>query len=302
MGRPTLTVSDRARGLFLGLATGHALGLGVDCPGSAEATVMRFPDPDGILRVDTNASPWGDHVALAALLAEELHRPEVSLQRLVEHWIAWWRHDGRGLDAHTAEALEHFAQHDAPAAPRDGDDGAGPLARTLPVALAMFRSPRNLVSGTYHTVLLTHADSSTAWAAVAVNVTVAQFLRGRRDFLPDVVEVLQANEASPDLLALVRRIPFIGRDELLVSEHSPAVACAERALWYAHHEVNFERGVSRVARDGPESATQAAVVGGVLGARDGEDAVPARWVNALPEPEMLRVLAKRLVALRPAAL
>lgn len=303
MGRPSLTLTDRARGLLLGLASGHALGLGIVHRTSGDPSIVPlYPDREEILRLDTEASPWGDHVALAALLSEELAQSEIDLSRLVEHWIAWWRRDGRGLDTHTADALEHFARHDAPAAPNAGGAGAAPLARTLPIALAMFRSPRNLVSGTYHTVLLTHADSDTAWAAVSVNVAVAQFMHGRRDFLPDVVDVLLANDASPDLLALVRRIPFIGRDELTPSGRSPAITCAEMALWCAHHEANLKNGVEWAAGHRGDAATAAAIVGGVLGARDGEEAIPARWVDSVAGVETLRGLAKRLVALRPAAL
>ena len=303
MGRPSLTLTDRARGLLLGLGSGHALGLTIENQALPQGT-LGSPSrvPGNLARLDTADSPWGDHVALAALLSEELVQPEIDLSRLVEHWIAWWRRDGRGLDSYTADALEHFAQHDAPAGPRPGGGGAGPLARTLPIALAMFRSPRNLVSGTYHTVLLTHPDSETAWAAVSVNVAVSQFMHGRRDVLPDVVDVLQANDASPDLLALVRRIPFIGRDELATSGHSPAVACAELALWCAHHETSLESGVAWVAAHGRDPAATAAVVGGVLGAREGEDAIPAQWIDAVAGVEALRGLAKRLVALRPAAL
>jgi ADP-ribosylglycohydrolase len=69
----------------------------------------------------------------------------------------------------------------------------------------------------------------------------------------------------------------------------------EIALWFAYHEPNLERGLVWLANAGGDTDTNAAVAGGLMGARDGESAVPARWVEALPEPERLRSLATRLV-------
>jgi ADP-ribosylglycohydrolase len=296
MARATLTTVDRARGLFLGLAAGHALGLD---SGSGAA-----PSPEGargtrsIRRQDTPESPWGAHVALAIGVAEELLEVEVDLRRLTGRWIAWWRRDGRSLDPETVEALDHLARHDAPLPDQAPGPGIGWVARALPMALATWQQPRNLVSGTYHTIRLATPDTEVAWAAVALNVTVGQFLAGRQDFLPEVIEALKANDASPGLLGLLRRIPFIGPDEWQPREAHPASACAEQVLWLGYHDPNLERAVLRAVDQPIVGETLGAAVGAVLGARDGEGAVPAAWVAALPDPETLRTLAKRLVAAR----
>jgi ADP-ribosylglycohydrolase len=292
MGRPPLSLADRARGLLLGLASGHALRLGAEGVRGPRAV-------DGVrdvVRADSPASPWGDDVALAALLAEELCQPEVDLHRLAERWITWWRQDGRGLDASTAAALEHLARHDAPVTVAPADDAA-PLARCLPLAVPACRQPRNLVSGTYHTVLLTHPDPRSAWAAVALNVAAASFLRDRRDFIPDVIEALLGNDAPPDLLGRVRRVPFIERAEA-GGGAAGAVAAAELVLWLAYHEPSLERALVWLVNREGGTATIAAAAGGLLGVRDGDQAIPVRWVEALPDPGYLRGLAKRLAAPR----
>jgi ADP-ribosylglycohydrolase len=69
----------------------------------------------------------------------------------------------------------------------------------------------------------------------------------------------------------------------------------EIALWFAYHEPNLERGLLWLANAGGDTDTNAAVAGGLMGARDGEPAVPERWVSALPHPDRLRTLATRLV-------
>ena len=296
MARSPLTSVDRARGLLLGLATGHALGLRPE--GQGPAGRPGSPGIRPIQRVDTPESPWGADVALALAVAEELLEAEVDLRRLTGRWIAWWRRDARGLDEETVVALDHLVQHDAPLPAAAPGPGIPWIARALPIALATWQQPRNLVSGTYHTIRLVTPDGEVAWAAVALNVAVGQLMQGRQDFLPEVIEALKANDASPGLLGLLRRIPFIRFDELHPREAHPAAASAEVVLWLAYHDPNLERAVLRAVDQPVAPESLGAAVGALLGARDGEEAVPGEWVNALHDPARLRALAKRLVAVR----
>lgn len=272
MARSALTVVDRARGAMLALAGAEALAHDRTGWGSGEA-------------------------ALAGLLAEELAESQVDLHRLAHRWLEWWRHDGEGLGSATADALAFLAAHDAPPPAAAGFPDPAPLARCLPLGLALAHAPRNLVSGTYHTVMLTHPDPVVAWSAVAVNVAAARFARGRRDFVADVVEVLSANDAPPDLIATARRIPLMRREDLRWSLMDPpdAVAAAELALWHADHEPVLERAVDRIVR-GAMAPVAAPLVAGLLGVRDGDAAVPAAWVARLADPDRRRQVAKRLVS------
>jgi ADP-ribosylglycohydrolase len=276
MARATLNPVDRARGVLLGLAGAEALARGETAWAAGEA-------------------------ALAALLAEELAGTRIDLHRLVHRWLDWWRRDGAGVDARTADALAFLAAHDAPAPPGPGAALGAPLARVLPVGVAFAGMPRNLVSGTYHIVYLTHPDPRTAWSAVAVNVAVARFAQGRRDFVADVIEVLRANDAPPDLIAVVRRVPLMRREDLRwwFAEERDAVAAAELGLWFGYHEPQLPRAVESVLAAG-DASVAAPLVGGMLGARDGEPALVPAWLNRLSGLDRWRQLGKGLVA-RPAA-
>lgn len=298
------TPASRARGALLGHAAGNALGLATEPLGTASAIAGRFPDGvTEIIRADTAGSPFGADVALAVILAEELLEPEVDLRRLAYRWVEWMRTDGRGIGEWTRIALAHIAQHDSPPAETGGRASNGAVSRCLPVALATSGSPRNLLAATVHTAALTHPDPRCVWSAVAVNVAAARFLQGKRDFVPDVVEALRNNDAPSELLDAVRRVPFERRDELQVggAGADDAVRCAEIALWFAFHEPSLERGLVWLAGAGGDTDTNAAVAGGLLGARDGETAVPERWVAALPAVDRLRELATRLARLAPAS-
>jgi ADP-ribosylglycohydrolase len=269
MARQIVTVADRARGGILGLAAGSGLVAG---PGLA------------------------GELALAGCVAEELLETAPDFHRLAGRWIAWWRQDGAGVSARTAAALDHLARFDAPAPPGPGTGEGVPLVRVLPMALAMSTQPRNLVSGTFHAVMLTHPDPHTAWSAVAVNVAAARFIQGRRDFVPDVIEALVANDAPTELLAAIRRLPFASREEVRPDRpvEGAAVATASAVLWVAHQEPVLERGVRWLAESAGEASVNAALGCSLLGLREGEQAIPAAWLAGLPQADRLRDLAKRL--------
>ncbi len=298
MAATPLSLSARARGALLGLAAGNALGVPAERLARPDAIRAAFPGGlRDILRADTPASPFDDDTAMALLLAEELLGGDVDLERLARRWIDWMDADGRGVGEWTRTALNHIRTHGSPPSGTGGRATNGAIMRALPVALAARGSPANLVAGTWHTAALTHPDDRCTWGAVAVNVAAAELLAGRRDFLADVLEVLRLNEAPPALLEAVRRVPVERREDLpIVGERAgDAVSCVEIALWSAWHEPNLERGLIWLVNAGGDSDTNAAVAGGLLGARDGEDAIPARWIAALPDVGRLRSIATRLV-------
>lgn len=296
---PPPDLPSRARGALLGLATGNALGVPTEFLHTAAAIAAAFPAglPD-IIRQDSADSPYDDDLALTVLLAEELLEPEVDLRRLALRWVEWAEQDGRGIGLWTRTALRHIRQHDSPPGSTGGQAGNGVLSRCLPVALRTFGTPPNLISGSYHTAVLTHPDERCGWGAVAINVAAACFLRGRRDFIGDVLEALTSNGAPAELCDAIRRVPLERREELPVAgpEAGYVVHGVETALWFAYHEPNLERGLQWLATAGGDTDTNAAVAGGLMGARDGERAVPLRWVAAVPGADRLRRLAEQLVA------
>ena len=292
------SLAERASGALLAHAAGNALGVPTEFLHTPDAILAEFPGGlRDIVRRDTPESPFDDDVAMALLLAEELLAGDVDLERLAGRWIQWLDTDGRGAGNWTRTALNHIRTHGSPPSGTGGRAPNGAVMRALPVALATRGSPRHLVAGSWHTAALTHPDDRCTWSAVAVNVAAAELLGGRRDFLADVIEVLRVNDAPPELLAAARRVPLERREELpILGERGwDAVSCAEIALWTAWHEPNLEQALIWLANAGGDTDTNAAVAGGLLGARDGEAAVPGRWIAALPEVDRLRSIARRLV-------
>lgn len=260
----------RAAGALLGLAEGRALALG--------------DAPDGGL-------------ALTWLLAEALADGRRDLRELAHRWVERHRDDPSAIDPETAAALVHLARHDAPPAQAAGQ-GSDAIVRCLPVALAAFDAPRTLVSATYHIAALTHPDPLVAWSAVALNVALARFLQGKRDFVPDVIEALRNNEVPPALLAAVRRVPLPAGAAPGSDGVGRALADVEAALRLAYHEPLAERGLASLAPLGAAAAARAGLAGALLGARDGVAAIPAARTSPI-DRDILGSLAARLVRVDP---
>ena len=288
----------RAQGALLGHAAGNALGVPSEFLQTAERIRERFPGGlTEVLRQDTPESPYDDDLALTLILAEELLEEEVDLRRLAHRWADWAERDGRGIGLWTMKALRHIRTHDAPPSTTGGQAGNGVVSRCLPLALRAAASPANLISGTYHTAMLTHPDERCGWGAVAVNLAAACFLQGRRDFIGEVLEVLRNNMAPEELMQAIRRVPLEQREDLPVCGPSAGyvVHAVEIGLWFAYHEPILERGLIWLAGAGGDTDTNAALAGGLMGIRDGEQAVPGRWLEAIPDVARIRHLANRLV-------
>lgn len=294
----TLDLSTRARGALLGHAAGNALGVPTEFLGTPQAIRERFSsEVRDVIRQDSTQSPYDDDVALTIILAEELLEPDIDLHRLATKWAEWADKDGRGVGVWTLRALRHIKTHDAPPGSTGGHAGNGVVSRCLPIALRMVGSLPNLISGSYHTAMLTHPDERCGWGAVAINLAAANFLQGRRDFVGEVLEVLRNNNAPEELRDAVGRVPLEKREDLPVNGPSAGyvIHAVEIALWFAYHEPNLERGLIWLANAGGDTDTNAAVAGGLMGARDGEAAVPVRWLAEIPDVERIRRLAEELI-------
>ncbi len=264
-------IAHRARGALLGQAVGAAL------------TPAGAVDP---------AAPGLAEVRLSRLLAEELLQPVIDIRRLALRWVEESERSLTGLEPWTRAALAHIRTHDGP--PGAVGPGVGPavVSRGVPLALRAMRSPANLVSGAYHLTTLTHPDEAAGWGAVAVCLAIATLVQGRRDFLPDVLEVLRNNAAPEPLMSALRQLPVVGKEELPPIADGP-VAGTTIALWFGYHEPDLARGLTGLAAD-PGRAPAASAAGALMGARDGDSAIPEAWRDRLADHEVLTTLADQL--------
>jgi len=244
----SLSLSTRASGLLLGQVGAAGLGQA----------------PAGALV----------RVALARILAEELLVPDPDLAVLARRWAAAVTPDAR-LDGGSHAGFAHLRETGVPRQSRPPAEAPTLPAHLLPVALLAFENPPTRVGLTWHLAALTHPDPESTWGAVAVNVAAARLLQGFRDFVPDVIEALRNNEAPALLLETVRRLPLLRRENInaLAGSASPAIGAACAALWAAHTEPRTSSALEWLEQLPAPLGSAAAAGAGLLGARDGIEAL-----------------------------
>jgi hypothetical protein len=171
------------------------------------------------------------------------------------------------------------------------------------VALLAFEKPQTVTSLTWHLAALTHPDPESTWGAVAVNVAASRLLQGYRDFVPDVIEALRNNEAPALLLETVRRLPLLRRETIdaVAASGSPAIGATCAALWAAHTEPRTTAALEWLEGLPAPLASAASAGAGLLGARDGIEALKIALGARTVDLNTVKRLADQLARIAPPA-
>lgn len=191
--------------------------------------------------------------------------------------------------------------------------GNGSLMRTAPLAIALRGDPDALVDAALRESMITHADPRCAIAcavfdrAIALVLDLAQTdprIRGR--WMQDAAKAAlapagdrlhalwreHAGTDADDHTAIDRAVEDVGQDLAAAFADEPGVytdalhvhrtagfvrVALRLAFWHAVHTPSWRDAVVDVASRGGDADTNAAIVGALLGARDGESALPAAW-------------------------
>ncbi len=190
--------------------------------------------------------------------------------------------------------------------------GNGSLMRTAPIgvffarALADDRLDR-VVEASVMDSIITHADPRCVLACAAFNAAIA---RGTTATRPDpAAQLAIARAAVPIAAARMRELWDDNADDLAMVDaavadlerdldvargETPDVARADLdlmrtagfvrvafrlAFWHLMHTPSWRDAVVDVASRGGDADTNAAIVGALLGARDGVSAIPRAWVD-----------------------
>jgi len=314
--------ADRIAGALLGVHAGDALGATLEF---SSWSAIREQYPYG-LRDIIGGGPFGwpaghatdDTDLTRAVLLAYLHADAGTdvVKSAAEHMLRWldgdWPGRERGsrprdIGGATLAGLERYRRCRDPraAGAGEGHAGNGSLMRCIPTALAVADRARR-ISESIEISAVTHDDERAVTACAAYNEIAAALVTDLPPGQCAAIGLATARELGSDevaaaiaagqvlSLALISGsgdIPFAGAASGYVLDSlSLAVAAVldERPL----AEVLVD-----VARIGSDSDTNAAIAGGLLGARDGSTAIPGRWTTVLQfaaEFTMAgRVLARR---------
>src|SRR5512144_3198093 len=299
------SLRDRYRGTLLGLAVGNALGLPVEFMTAAE---IRKHHPRGVreIRPEEMNLPWDDDLAQAVILAEAiLEHDTLGHDDLAVRLLEWFESNGRGMGAQTRSVLQALKRGMLPSEAakhvweRHGGTpaGNGAVMRCPPIAMRWPRDTERLYRETEASARVTHHDPRCVWSAFAINLAVAEALNGRLAAVGAIAEALTRVEAGPVTLQAARSVSGRGLEYLKLDgkDVGYTLKAMQVGLWCLEHAESFEESLVAVIQAGGDTDTNGAIAGAVLGAIHGAEAIPERWVKAVPRAERLTELADRLL-------
>ena len=308
--------AERFAGALLGVHAGDSLGAAVEFeswasirrahPGGLRDIVGGglFHWPPGHATDDTD-------LTRAVLLAhlEEHADPAVDVvRRAADHMLDWatgnWpgRSPGqrpRDIGGATATGLSAYARHRDPArsGAGAGQAGNGSLMRCIPTALARAtdadstrrRDEAMAISA------VTHDDPRCTVACAAYVEAVVPLLAGAspRTALSAAIdtaeELAQRLGTGRDVAHALREAEVLSLADMAERGRIDAVGAGRGYVLYALTIAvtalldprPLEDALVDVVRIGEDTDTNAAIAGGLLGARDGVGAIPARWLDLL---------------------
>ncbi|HST85286.1 MAG TPA: ADP-ribosylglycohydrolase family protein [Kineosporiaceae bacterium] len=255
---PTTSRLDRIAGALLGLHAGDLLGTGDANEGTdlTRAVLLGYLDPGG------------DVVRAAA-----------------GHLLAWFSSDPN------ASGLGQ------------GPAGNGSLMRCLPTALAVSDAARR-VRESMELSALTHPDPRCTGACAAYNEIVAALVAGQSSIQAVAIGLSIANAHGGALVVQAVRLGTTMSLPAGVAEYETGMAghsagpggevlhSLSLAVGAVLDPRSLEEVLIDVVRVSGDSDTDAAIAGGLLGARDGAGQIPERWTAKLRfAPEFIAAAA-----------
>jgi ADP-ribosylglycohydrolase len=305
------TCEERIEGGLLGLLIGDALGVPYEFHFAAqipEPALIEFTPPPGFSRAHPGVPPgtWSDDGAHAlCLLASLLDRNGLDLEDLGRRLVNWYELgymavDGKVFDVgiQTREALANVragvpALEAGPRGVRA--NGNGSLMRVLPLALWHLGDDSALARDAMLQSRVTHGHLRSQVCCALYCLWARRTLEGAADAWAEALATFRAlypegSEPRAELESSVQPdSPDLGKGSGYVVD---CLRSARDCLAAG----SYERVVKAAVALGDDTDTTAAVAGGIAGLRDGIQAIPERWRNALRDMELVRPMLAQLLA------
>ena len=295
------SLMDRARGTLLGLAVGNLLGLPVEGH-SRGGIASHFAD--GVIEIDPDQKrrAMDDDLAQAVDLGEALLGGSDYIYEFARRLVTWRRENGRGIGVTTSAVIDLLERGiPVPEAARQIYERRGRIApnggimRCAPVAIARHRSPEALIRDSAATCVITHYAPACQWSCIILNTALAMLLSGATPAPSDLADAAVSDGAPEEIKDWMERAGDDVITRRLDQGHTGHTLLAlQVGLWAMETPLGIEAALIAVVRGGGDTDTNGAVAGAVLGARHGEQCIPRRWLECVPQIERLETLADRL--------
>ncbi|WP_309897310.1 ADP-ribosylglycohydrolase family protein [Archangium sp.] len=305
------TREERIEGGLYGLLIGDALGVPYEFhpPGQIpEPALIEFDPPADFTRAHAGVPPgtWSDDGAHAlCLLASLLYRNALDVEDLGRRLVNWFELGYMAVDSEvfdvgiqTREALSNVrAGVPALEAGPKGEraNGNGSLMRVLPLALWHLGDDAALAWDAMLQSRVTHGHPRSQVCCALYSLWARRTLEGATDAWAEALATFRA--LYPEGTAPREELESsIRPDTPERGKGSGYVVDCLRSARDCVAAGPYERAVKAAVALGDDTDTTAAVAGGIAGLRDGLQAIPERWRNALRGQELVRPMLEQLLA------
>lgn len=283
---------DHIAGVLLGLAVGDALGAPVEGKSSQE---IRSMFPAGVTGMNgggvDNMTPGHitDDTTLALALATGMIEAEkFDHERVLANYLHWFKTDGRGIGRNTRKVMTAIDQgipyqkathdfHEETKSWRRVSNGG--LMRTAPIAIRYWNDPVHLREVSIHDAALTHYHPLSGEVCAHFNAMIATLLQA--DNL-DALLISDTQEIATALAMSTSEVEnYAGSEGSYLMAPFAVATCALREF------DNLPEALLWAVNLGGDTDTNAAVVGALLGARYGANAIPTDWLEQLESRERI---------------
>jgi ADP-ribosyl-[dinitrogen reductase] hydrolase len=292
--RDEAAILSRARGAFLGVAVGDALGATTEfmtpCEIRAKFGVHRKIVGGGWLHLKPGKVT--DDTEMSLCLARViLQNGGWDLKAAAEAFLVWMRSKPVDIGSTVRRGIrDYLLKGQLQTPPNDFDAGNGAVMRMLPVALFTLGDDDSLKDLVVAQAHLTHNHPLSDAACITVGRMVQAALLGADRFaLHALARQLVAQHPA------FRFKDYSGRASGYVVETMQTV------LHFLFTTGSFEECLVGVVNQGGDADTTGAIAGMIAGALFGEAAIPAQWLKRL-DPQVLRevaAVAEELIRLSP---
>ncbi len=272
--RDEAAILARARGAFLGVAVGDALGATTEFMTPAEIRakfgVHRKIVGGGWLHLKPGRVT--DDTEMSLCLARAILQEEVwNLTAVANNFLAWMRSKPVDIGSTVRRGIRDYllkGQLESP--PNDWDAGNGAVMRLVPVPLYTLGDDRLFAELAIAQAHLTHNHPFSDAACLTVGRMVQAALVGGNRF------ALHAQTRE-----LVTRYPTFKFNDYQGRASGYVVETLQTVFHFLFATGSFEECLVGVVNQGGDADTTGAIAGMVAGALYGEAAVPSAWVKRL---------------------
>lgn len=290
------------RGCLLGSAIGDALGGPLEFM-DARAIEKKHGYVTEMLGggwLNLKIGEYTDDTQMALCLAQSLvERDEFSADDIAARFVAWLESNPPDVGNHTRAVLSKIAAGADWKSASNGvqrqtpqSAGNGSLMRCAPVALWDFAEVSKRLEHSRVQSEITHAHQECQWSCALLNSLIFHLMSvGVRDVALDRA-LAECRDAPGHIRKRLQLAPGKMKSELKPSGY--VLDTLDCAVWAFINSENFEDALVSAVNLGGDADTVGAVCGALAGAFYGERDIPARWLEALQNREILAGLATKM--------